>query len=95
MNNANASQPNISINRDIAKALAERARADLDYAAEQHADYLTKAHVIRNKGRNQPTPETAAVYYAEADKLDSKVARWDAEFKALERICVALTRAGV
>lgn len=78
-----------------AKFIAERMRQDLEHAAEKAADYRTKAHTVRSHGNNQPTPEGAAVFYFEADKLDGKADRQDAEFSELERICTYLTRAGV
>ena len=84
----------ITIPADIAKLIAERMRADLDQAAEKVVDYRARAHSVREHGKDQPNAECAAVFFAEADKLDSKADRWDSEFNALERICVALTRAG-
>ena len=78
-----------------AKFIAERMRLDLEHAAEKAADYRTKAHTVRGHGNDQPTPEGAAVFYFEADKLDAKADRWDAEFKVLENVCMALTKAGV
>ena len=85
----------ITIPADIAKALADRAREDIEFAAEKHADCVTKAHELRQRGNKEESPEVAAVYYAEAEKMDAKAERHDAEFKALERICIALTKAGV
>ena len=79
----------------IAKAIAERAREDLEYAAEKHADCVTKAHELRQRGNKEESAEAAAVYYSEAEKMDAKAERHDTEFKNLERICIALTKAGV
>lgn len=94
MKKTTASQPTVTLPADIAQLIGERMRADIEYAAEQAADYRTKAHGVRKSGNNQPNAECAAVFYAEADKLDRKADRWDAEFKTLERVCIALTRAG-
>ena len=84
-----------AIPTDIARLLAERAREDLEHAAEKHADCVTKAHELRKRGDKEDSAEVAAVYYIEADKMDAKAERITAEFKTLERICVALTKAGV
>jgi hypothetical protein len=83
----------VTIPTDIATILAERAREDLEHAAEKHADCVTKAHELRQRGNREESPEVAAVYYAEADHMDSRAERHDAEFKSLERICRALTAA--
>lgn len=83
----------VTIPADIAKALADRAREDLEHAAEKHADCVTKAHELRQRGNREESAEVAAVYYAEADRMDSRADRHDAEFKSLERICRALTAA--
>lgn len=85
----------ITIPTDIAKALAERAREDLEHAAEKHADYVTKAHELRQRGNKEESAEAAAVYYAEAERMDAKAERHETEFIDLERICIALTKAGV
>ena len=80
-----------TIPTDIARILAERAREDLEHAAEQHADCVTKAHELRKAGDKEQTPEAAAVYYAQAERMDRKADIHDAEFKSLERVCIALT----
>lgn len=84
-----------TIPTDIAKILAERAREDLEHAAEKHADCVTKAHGLRERGNKEQTPEAAAVYYSQAERMDRKAELFDAEFKELERICRVLFKAGV
>jgi len=83
-----------TIPADIAKLIAERMRADLDQAAKTASDYRTKAHNARKSGEKTRISEYAVDCFKHAEHLDSKADRWDAEFNALERICVALTRAG-
>ena len=84
----------ITIPSDIAKAIAERMRQDLEHAAEKAADYRIKASNLTTAGRKQKTPEARAVFFDEAEEQIMKAKRWDADFKELETICIALTRAG-
>lgn len=83
-----------TIPTDIARILAERARQDLERAAEKAADYRNKANKLRWFGNNEDAP-LAAVYYAKANSMDLKAERFDAEFRQLESVCIALTKAGV
>ena len=84
----------ITLPADIAKAIAERMRQDLEHAAEKAADYRIKASNLNSAGMKQESDEASAVFFAEALTQDIKAERWDAQFKELEAICIALTRAG-
>ena len=85
-----------TIPTDIATILAERAREDLEHAAEKHADCVTKAHISRKNAEAATNgSEYAAACLRDADKFEAEAAKWDAEFQSLERVCIYLTRAGV
>ena len=91
----NKTNKTITLPYDIAKALAERARQDLEYAAEQHADCVSKAHISRKNAEAATNgSEYADLCLKDADNYDAQAAYWDAQFKTLERICVAVTKAG-
>jgi hypothetical protein len=84
-----------TIPAEIAKELAKQSRKDLEFAAKKHTDCLAKADQLIKSGDNEETAECAAVFYAQAERMVAKANRHDAEFKRLERICIALTDAGV
>jgi hypothetical protein len=95
MNTQNkTSKKTITLSLDIAEAIAERMREDIEHAAEKAADYRIKASNLTTEGRKQESPEAYAVFLARAEEQERKAKRWDADFKSLERICIALTDAG-
>lgn len=93
--NTQTTKIKLTLTADIAEAIAERMRQDLEHAAEKSADYHIKASNLRVAGMKLESVEATAVYLAKAEESTRKGNRWDAEFKNLERICIALTRAGV
>ena len=84
----------ITIPADIAKALGDRSRQDLERAAKIASDLRKEANECRKRANSSKIPVYAADMVKSAESLDHKADRWDAEFNALERICIALTRAG-
>jgi len=78
-----------------AKYIAERMRQDLEHAAEKAADYRSEAHALRKRAAGIAIQEVRYGALEQADLLDAKADRWDAEFKVLENICITLTNAGV
>jgi hypothetical protein len=84
----------ITLSLDIAKAIAERMREEIEHAAEKAADYRIMASNLTIAGLKQESAEACAVFLARAEENERKAKRWDADFKSLERICIALTDAG-
>lgn len=78
-----------------AKFIAERMRQDLEHAAEKAADYRSEAHALRKRAAEITIQSVRYGALEQADLLDTKADRWDAEFKVLENVCMTLTKAGV